>query len=71
MEQTMEWQVQKMCTDVHEYELTIEKQKKSFHCEQPHGSWKWMVHYHGASVATGVTNDAEQAKQLALANVPA
>ncbi|MAS88108.1 MAG: hypothetical protein CMH30_09070 [Micavibrio sp.] len=35
-----EWQVQKLCTDVKDYELSIEKQKTDWQCEQRRESWK-------------------------------
>lgn len=69
--QPMNWMVQKICTDVEDYELTIEHQKTSWTCEQSRESWKWRVAYHGSVVASGNVNDMEQAKALALANVPA
>jgi hypothetical protein len=64
------WHVQKACKDINEYELVIEKQKNSAHCEQKKESWKWTVNFHGAQVASGNTNDPEAAKQLAEKNVP-
>ena len=66
----MTWQIQKACKDIKEYELVIEKQKKTYHCEQSRESWKWGVNYHGVLVASGLTNDVEAAKKLAESNVP-
>lgn len=65
-----EWQVQKLCTDVKDYELSIEKQKTDWQCEQRRESWKWRVSYHGSVVASGSVNDPEQAMAQAYANVP-
>lgn len=64
------WQVQKMCTDVKDYELSIEKQKTDWECEQRRESWKWSVSYHGSVVASGSVNSAQEAKIQAAANVP-
>jgi len=64
------WEVQKFCTDIGEYELSIEKQKKHWECEQNHESWKWIVSYHGSVVSSGSVNSVDEAKQRALANVP-
>lgn len=70
--QKTEWNTQKLCTDVGEYELLVEKQKIHAGCEQPnHSSWKWSVAYHGAQVASGSVNKMEDAQKAALANVPA
>jgi hypothetical protein len=66
----MTWHVQKACCDIESYELVVEKQKNTFHCEQRSQSWKWAINYHGAQVASGLTNDFEDAKKLAEANVP-
>ena len=65
-----DWQAQRLCIDVSDYELVVEKQKQHWNCEQTNESWKWSVIYHGASVASGSVNDLEEAKQRALANVP-
>lgn len=67
----MEWQPQKLCVDVGEYELMVEKQKTHAGCEQKHTSWKWIVAYHGAQIAGGNVNSMEAAQQAALAGVPA
>ena len=64
------WVTQKMCTDVGDYELVVELQKKHWHCEQPRESWKWMISYHGSVVASGSVNSSDEAKILALANLP-
>lgn len=66
----MNWVVQKMCTDVGEYELIVEKQKAHWECEQRLESWKWIVSYHGSIVANGSVNNPDEAKIRALANVP-
>lgn len=66
----MVWQIQKACKDAGEYELVIERQKNTFHCEQKIESWKWAVNYHGAQIASGSSNGAEAAKELAETNVP-
>ena len=66
----MNWNVQKFCTDISDYELTVEQEKTSWHCTQNRQSWKWRVAYHGSIVASGSVNDLQQAKDMALANVP-
>ncbi len=64
------WEVQKMCTDVKDYELSIEKEKVDWECEQKRMSWKWVVSYHGSIVASGSVNSVEEAQAKAIANVP-
>lgn len=66
----MNWEPQKLCTDIGEYELVVEKQKTHQQCEQKRDSWKWLVNYHGAVVASGISSKEEQAKELAIANTP-
>ena len=65
-----EWQVQKLCTDIEDYELIVEKQKNNWECEQKRESWKWVVSYHGSIVASGAVNSADEAIIRAHANVP-
>lgn len=65
-----EWQVQKMCTDIEDYELSIEKEKTDWECDQKKKSWKWIVSYHGSVVARGSVNTPEEAQEKAVANVP-
>lgn len=67
---TMNWQTQRLCTDIGGYELVVEKQKQSWECSQKRESWKWLVNYHGAVVANGSVNSLEEAQQLAVSNVP-
>lgn len=64
------WQVQKICLDVQDYELSIEKQKTHWNCEQTRESWKRVVAYHGSIVASGSVNSVEEAKIKAVANLP-
>jgi len=66
----MDWTIQKMCTDMHDYELSAEREKRTMHCEQNHESWKWSVAYHGSIIASGSAKDMETAQSLAIANVP-
>lgn len=66
----MNWQIQKMCTDINNYELVIERQKSSWHCEQSVEAWRWTVAYHGAVVSQGSAGDESQARALAEKNVP-
>lgn len=66
----MQWQVQKACIDVGDYELVVEKQKKDWNCAQTHESWKWLVNYHGAITSQGAANSFEEAKTFAEKNVP-
>ena len=67
----IEWQIQKFCTDIEDYEVTIEKQKASWHCEQKQESWKWIISYHGSIVASGSVNSSEEARGAAIDNLPA
>lgn len=64
------WQVQKMCTDIEDYELAIEKQKTDWECEQKRESWKWSVSYHGSIVARGAAQSPDEAMTQAYGNVP-
>lgn len=64
------WSTQRMCTDVGDYELIVERQKRNWECEQKSESWKWSVVYHGSVLSSSSVNDLEEAKQKALANVP-
>lgn len=66
----MNWQTQKLCTDIGSYELVVERQKAQQQCQQNRESWKWAVNYHGAIVASGSANEEEAAKELAIANTP-
>lgn len=66
----MNWKQQKLCTDVGDYELVVEQQKRDWQCEQKNESWKWMVIYHGSVTASGSVNNLDQARELAEANVP-
>lgn len=66
----LNWEEQKLCTDIGDYELIVEKQKRDWECEQKMESWKWMVVYHSSVVASGSVNSMEEAKIKAEANVP-
>lgn len=70
MHEQPEWQTQKLCTDIQNYELSVEKQKTSWNCSQKRESWRWVVNYHGTVVASGAVNDADTAKEMAIKNVP-
>lgn len=64
------WVEQKSCTDIGDYELTVEMQKTDWNCEQNYESWKWSVDYHGSIVASGTCTSLEEARQMAIANTP-
>ncbi len=64
------WQIQKICTDVEDYELVVEKQKTDWECSQKRESWKWMVSYHGSVVSSGSVNCSNLAMEQAIANLP-
>jgi hypothetical protein len=66
----MNWETQKLCTDVNKYELVVERQKSIAQCSQKKESWKWIVSFGDAIVSTGSVNDLKQAQELAIANVP-
>ena len=66
----VEWTIQKMCVDIDEYELIVEKEKSHWNCQQKRESWKWLVSYHGSIVASGSQNSVETAQEFALANMP-
>ncbi len=65
-----EWEVQKICKDINDYELSLEKQKTDWECEQKRQSWKWIVSYHGTIVASGSSSTPEEASVRATENVP-
>ncbi|MBL4803569.1 MAG: hypothetical protein JKY71_01785 [Alphaproteobacteria bacterium] len=65
-----DWQVQKICTDIDDYELVVEKQKSDWECTQKRESWKWLISYHGSVVASGSVNSPDEAMRLAVANMP-
>ncbi len=65
-----EWEIQKICKDIKDYELVIEKQKTDWQCQQKRQSWKWLVSYHGSIVASGSCNSPAEACQRAVSNVP-
>lgn len=66
----MTWQIQRLCTDVGDYELIVEKQKTTWECEQKRDQWKWNVVFHGTVLQSGLTFGQEDAKEMALSNVP-
>jgi len=66
----MDWEIQRICTDVDGYELVVEKLKQKWDCDQALESWKWSVVRYGAVVKRGVSYEVEEAKSQALANVP-
>lgn len=66
----IDWTIQKMCVDVEDYELIVEKEKSHWNCEQKRESWKWLVSYHGSIVASGSQNSIEAAQELAVSNLP-
>lgn len=66
----VEWTIQKMCLDIDEYELIVEKEKSHWNCEQQRESWKWIISYHGSIVASGSQNSVEAAQEFALSNLP-
>lgn len=68
--QDVQWVVQKECTDIGEYELTVEKQKTDWECEQKRQSWKWTVDYHGSITASGTSHNKEDAQKAAIHSVP-
>ena len=67
----IDWQTQKICTDISDYELIIEKQKTEWECKQTRESWKWVISYHGSVVSSGSVPSLEDAKILAIKNCPA
>ncbi|MFP4314265.1 MAG: hypothetical protein ACLFR0_08055 [Alphaproteobacteria bacterium] len=68
--QSENWQIEKLCKDVNDYELSIEKQKTDWSCSQSYESWKWSVAFHGSIVASGLENSPDAAKEKALTSMP-
>lgn len=65
-----DWEIQKICKGVGDYELSLEKQKTDWECEQARQSWKWIVSYHGTIVSSGSSSTPEEACVRATENVP-
>ena len=66
----MSWHIQRLCTDVGDYELVVEKQKKTWECEQKAERWRWNVVFHGTILSSGFASGQEEAKGRALSSVP-
>lgn len=66
----MEWQPEKMCSTAGDYDLSIERFKHGYQCEQKNDSWKWRVIRSGVIMSQGTAIDLEQAQALAEANLP-
>lgn len=66
----MEWQPEKMCSTVGNYDLLIERLKHGYQCEQKNDSWKWRVIHSGVILSQGTTADIVSAQKMAESNVP-
>lgn len=66
----MEWQPEKMCSQHGGYDLSVERFKNGYHCEQATDTWKWRVINSGVIVSQGTSIDLEAAKKMAEQNLP-
>lgn len=67
----MEWNIQKLCADVGDYELVVELQKRTWECDHTIEEWKWGIVHMGIILSNGCAIGLEEAQRLALLNVPA
>lgn len=66
----MEWQPEKMCSAIGDYDLLVERLKHDYHCQQENDSWKWRVIHSGVVLSQGVTGDLPTAQKMAESNLP-
>ena len=61
LDENIQWQAVRHCTDYGDYELVVEQQKCQWQCEQKTGAWLWRINYHGAITGQGLAADCETA----------
>jgi hypothetical protein len=66
----MDWQPEKLCSAVGEYDLLIERFKHGYQCEQSNDTWKWRVIHSGVILSQGTSADIATAQKMAESNVP-
>ena len=66
----MDWQAEKLCSTVGNYDLLIERFKHGYQCEQAKDTWKWRVIHSGVVLSQGISPDVETAQKMAESNVP-
>ena len=66
----MEWKSEKLCSQLGEYDLLVERFKHGHHCEDQSESWKWRVIHSGVVLSQGTSPDQETAQKMAESNVP-
>lgn len=66
----MEWQPEKMCSQKDGYDLSVERFKHGFACDQSNDSWKWRVINSGVVVSQGTSTDLAAAQAMAEKNIP-
>lgn len=66
----MEWQAEKMCTQRGAYDLSVERFKHGYHCQQSNDTWKWRIINSGVIVSQGVAKDLTAAQEMAEKNLP-
>lgn len=66
----MDWQPEKLCSTVGDYDLLIERFKNGYHCEQASDSWKWRIIRSGIVISQGTAADIDAAQKLAESNIP-
>lgn len=66
----MDWQPEKLCSTVGDYDLLIERLKHGYQCQQTNDTWKWRVIHSGVILSQGTSADIETAQKMAESNVP-
>ncbi len=71
METEYKWVHLKDCSAIGDYEVTVERHKHNWKCEERYtDAWKWYVVYGGAVIAEGFSDDIDSAKESAVSSVP-
>ncbi len=66
----MNWQPEKMCSTMGDYNLLVERFKHGYECNQGTDSWKWRVIHSGVVLSQGSSEDVATAQKMAESNVP-
>ncbi len=70
MENLTEWAVERACSTAEDYEMIIERNKRSWECDTKTQSWKWYIVYSGAVVSQGFADHMNKAKESAESALP-
>lgn len=66
----MQWQAEKMCSQHGGYDLSVERFKHGYACDQSNDTWKWRVINSGVVVSQGTAVDLDSAQKMAEQNLP-